>query len=58
MYPTASDDCTDEVEHKYKPCGRYAHSCCWYKGKIYFYGGRNDVQFCDGVDCYDTRQCY
>ena len=36
--------------------GRYAHSCCWYNGKLYLYGGRNDIQFCEGIDCYDIGE--
>ena len=36
--------------------GRYAHSCCCYKGKLYMYGGRNDFAFCEGVECYDISE--
>ena len=36
--------------------GCYAHSCCWYNGKLYLYGGHNDIQFCEGIDCYDIGE--
>lgn len=33
--------------------GRYAHSCIFFQGKIYVYGGRNDVTFFEKVECFD-----
>ena len=33
--------------------GRYAHSCVWYKGRIFMYGGRNDYRFFNEIECYD-----
>ncbi len=33
--------------------GRYAHSCVYFQGKIYLYGGRNDVRFFENVECFD-----
>ena len=34
--------------------GRYAHSCVFFQGKLYLYGGRNDVRFFEEVECFDT----
>ena len=36
--------------------GRYAHSICCYKNKIYMYGGRNDYHFFPEVECYDLGE--
>uniref|UniRef100_A0A1X7T0D7 Kelch domain-containing protein n=1 Tax=Amphimedon queenslandica TaxID=400682 RepID=A0A1X7T0D7_AMPQE len=35
--------------------GRYAHSCIYYRGKLYMYGGRNDYRFFLNVDCFDIE---
>lgn len=37
--------------------GRYAHSCVFFQGKIYLYGGRNDVAFFEKVECFDPGMC-
>lgn len=42
------------------PRSRYGHSVCYYDGKVYMYGGRNDEDGCfNAVVSYDIgKQWY
>ena len=35
--------------------GRHGHSCCYYNGKVYLYGGKNGSTFFGEVECYDIK---
>ena len=35
--------------------GRHGHSCCYYNGKLYLYGGKHSSTFFGEVECYDIK---
>merc|ERR1712018_255302 len=37
------------------PFQRYGHTVVAHEGKIYLFGGRNDIHSCNNVYCFDTK---